>query len=264
MHKLSNKQAFSLGFTVFLILFLISIFVGIKSQKVNRMTDQEKVIERNYLMGKFEPNERADFTLIPTKYETYAGVMYLRNETLAAFIEMSAAAKADGISLKIASATRNFDYQKNIWNSKWSGATLVDGNNLSMTIPDSLTRFKKILEYSSVPGASRHHWGTDIDINESTTDYFNGVLGTTEYIWLVKNAQTFGFCQPYNLKNGARPEGYNEERWHWSYLPLAKTFTQEYKSLITENDIKGFLGDQFVAGEDIINEQVLGINSDCL
>ena len=62
---------------------------------------------------------------------------------------MQAAAKADSVDLKIVSAARNFDYQKDIWNKKWSGATLVDGKNLSVSIPDSKKRFEKILEYST-------------------------------------------------------------------------------------------------------------------
>lgn len=120
------------------------------------------------------------------------------------------------------------------------------------------------MEYSAVPGTSRHHWGTDIDINNSTPPYFDSEKGELEYAWLVKNAPLFGFCQPYTLKGTARPTGYNEEKWHWSYLPLAKTFTQEYKNLIKDGDIKEFLGDEYVSGQDLINKHVLGINPDCL
>src|ERR1035437_3975815 len=190
--------------------------------------------------------------------------MYLRKETLDAFLKMQDAADEDNVDLKIASATRNFDYQKNLWNNKWTGVTLVDGKNLSKSIPDGLERFKKILEYSAVPGTSRHHWGTDIDINDANPLYFNTEQGEKEYNWLVKNALLFGFCQPYDLKDNDRPEGYNEEKWHWSYLPLAKTFTQEYKNLITDADIKGLDGDEYVAGQDLINKHVLGINPDCI
>jgi len=221
--------------------------------------------EKNYLMGKFDPAQREDFILVPGQYITIGGSkMYLRKETLDAFLKMQAAADKDEMDLKIASATRNFDYQKSIWNDKWTGAMLVGGENLSITIPDELERFKKILEYSAVPGTSRHHWGTDIDINDSTPPYFDSEKGEKEYAWLVKNARLFGFCQPYNFKNSTRPEGYNEEKWHWSYLPLSKNFTQEYKNLIKDEDIKDFLGDEYVSGQDLINRHVLAINPDCL
>lgn len=224
----------------------------------------EEIEEKIYLMGKFNPGEREDFILIPAEYTTNKSKMYLRKEALSAFLEMRNSADKDEIELKIASATRNFFYQKDIWNNKWTGITIVDGQNLSKSIPNGLERFKKILEYSAVPGASRHHWGTDIDINDANPPYFETEQGKKEYIWLVKNAWEFGFCQPYNLKGNERKTGYNEEKWHWSYLPLARTFTQKYKKLIKNEDINGFLGDENVIGQDLINNYVLSINPDCL
>jgi hypothetical protein len=84
------------------------------------------------------------------------------------------------------------------------------------------------------------------------------------YEWLTKNASAFGFCQPYNKKGNTRTVGYNEEKWHWSYVPLAKTFTQEYKNLIQETEINGFMGDENVSKLNLINDYVLGINPECL
>jgi len=226
--------------------------------------------EKIYLMGKFELAERNDFVLIPTYRATNGSSMYLRREAYKAFQAMATAAEKDGIKLKIASATRNFDYQKTIWEAKWSGATLVNGKNLSQSTPDGTARFTKILEYSAAPGTSRHHWGTDIDINAATPEHFETEKGKKEYEWLVINAGMFGFCQPYNLKDSFRPTGYNEEKWHWSYLPLARNFTEEYKTLITESDLTGpakdgvnFLGAEF-APQDLITDYVLGINPECL
>jgi len=190
--------------------------------------------------------------------------MFLRKETLDAFLKMAEAADKDMIDLKIASATRNFDYQRGIWNNKWSGVTLVEGNDLSKSIPDGLERFKKILEYSAAPGTSRHHWGTDIDINGAVPEYFATEKGQKVYEWLTKNAPSFGFCETYNLKGSARGTGYNEEKWHWSYLPLSQTFTQEYKNLIKNEDIKGFLGDEHVTSLDLINDYVLAVNPECI
>lgn len=268
MKNLTLKYVLSLIVLVFLLVLISYSFIYSNSEKIKReelnniktQTNEEKqknelkiAEEKNYLMGKFDPSTRNDFVAIPTQYTVYGNKMYLRKETLVAFMKMLDAANNENIYLKISSATRNFDSQKNIWNTKWSELKF-----------EPLYVFKKILEYSAVPGTSRHHWGTDIDINAATPEYFNGKLGTSEYQWLVKNAPLFGFCQPYNLKGTARPTGYNEEKWHWSYLPLAKTFTQEYKSLIKEEDITGFLGDENVLGQDLINDYVLGINSDCL
>jgi len=236
----------------------------IQKQLLEQQVAQKEMQEKLYLTGKFDPSQRKDFIKVPAKYGISGYQMYLREETLEAFEKMSQAADADEIELKLASATRNFDYQKNLWNNKWTGVTIVDGKNLSKSLPDGFDRFKKILEYSAVPGTSRHHWGTDIDINAATPEYFETDKGEEVYEWLLANASSYGFCQPYSEKGPIRPTGYNEEKWHWSYLPLSKNFTQEYKRLVTDADIKGFDGDQYVAGQDLINNYVLAINPECL
>ncbi len=219
-----------------------------------------------YLTGKFEPSTREDFVLIPAQLSMTNTKMYLRKETLNAFIKMQNSASNDGIDLKIASATRNFEYQKNLWDNKWTGGTLVEGKDLSKSILDGKDRFLKILEYSAAPSTSRHHWGTDIDINDANPQYFNTKAGEEVYDWLVLNAPSFGFCQTYTKKDENRATGYNEEKWHWSYLPLAKDFTREYQRLVTIDDIKGFKGEEYASSEDIdlITNYVFSINPDCL
>lgn len=226
--------------------------------------EQRNAVKKLYLTGHFNPTERTDFITIPEIYNIGGYTMYLRKETLNAFLQMANKAKQDGISLKIASATRNFNYQKSLWDNKWTGYTLVDGKDLSKTIPNGLDRFKKILEYSASPSTSRHHFGTDIDINNANSAYFDTKEGSKVYEWLIINAKDFGFCQPYNVKDINRPNGYNEEKWHWSYLPLARNFTQEYVKLIKVEDIKGFQGEEFVKDQDLISKYVLGINPECL
>ncbi|MFA6353857.1 MAG: M15 family metallopeptidase [Candidatus Paceibacterota bacterium] len=282
MKKLTFKYIFPLiVFIISLVLIVFSLILKLEEkrekeenyqkllkeelvQKEAKRKAEEKIQQKIYLMGKFNPSEREDFILIPSKYATVENKMYLRKETLDAFLKMQIAADKDKVDLKIASATRNFDYQKSIWNNKWTGMTLVDGKNLAKSIPDDLNRFKKILEYSAVPGTSRHHWGTDIDINDANGEYFKTKQGEKVYEWLVTNAPLFGFCQPYNLKGAERETGYNEEKWHWSYLPLSKTFTEEYKNLIIDSDIKDFEGDKYVPNLNLINDYVLGINPACL
>ena len=225
---------------------------------------KKDIEEKIYLTGKFDPSTREDFIVIPSKYTTGVYKMYLRKETLDAFQKMAEIAEKNDIELNVASATRNFDYQKNLWNNKWEGNTLVGGTYLSKNSPDGFDRFRKILEYSAAPGTSRHHWGTDIDINDANPMYFKTEQGEMVYAWLIKNASEFGFCQTYNLKGPVRPTGYNEEKWHWSYLPLAKNFLQDYKRLIIENDIDGFAGDEYAKNFNLINNYVLSINPECL
>lgn len=255
MDKLTFKRilpAFVL--MIFLILIIASSLLALEQKKKEEQLAKKQAEEKIYLTGKFDPTQREDFIPIPPQYTLGGNKMYLRKETLDAFLAMQDAANKDKIELKIASATRNFDYQKDFWNKKWTGLVTING----------LEKFKKILEYSAVPGASRHHWGTDIDINNANPAYFQTAEGKKVYKWLIQNAYQFGFCQPYDLKDDNRLEGYNEEKWHWSYLPLARIFTQEYKNLIKNEDIKDFLGDEYLSGQDLISNYVLGINSDCI
>lgn len=262
----------ALVFIIF-IPYFTSSFLDLRQQKENELINQKILQEqlalkeaekKIYLMGKFDPILRDDFVLIPRQYTVGENKMYLRKETLLAFLEMAKTASKDGVELKIASATRNFTYQKNIWNNKWTGYTLVEGKSLVKSIPDELERFKKILEYSSVPGTSRHHFGSDIDINDANPEYFEKEIGKKVYTWLTQNASKFGFCQPYNEKGEKRSTGYNEEKWHWSYLPIAKNLTEEYINLIKEEDINGFLGEEKVLEQNLINDYVLGINENCI
>ena len=258
---------------LFLIPIITSSVLDIRQERKVRQAQQKLLAEETarklaeeklYLLGKFEPAKREDFILIPAHYANNGNQMYLRKEAYEAFMQMEQAAELDGINLKIASATRNFYYQRDIWEKKWIGATLVDGENLSASLPEGSLRFKKILEYSAAPGTSRHHWGTDIDLNYAIPSYFETGRGKEIYDWLVINAPRFGFCQVYNAKDNARTTGYHEEKWHWSYLPLAKQFTEEYKNLITESDLTGFMGEEYLFGQNLINDYVLGINPECL
>lgn len=278
MTKSTKKLTFALILLALIAIPKVSSYISeIKEQKEAELAYQkilaeeraqkeaeERAKQKIYVMGKFEPALHTDFLEVPKEYNVGGYTMYLRKETLSAFLEMQKAAIEDGVDLKIASATRNFIYQKKLWENKWSGFTLVEGKDLSKSIPDGLLRFKKILEYSSAPGTSRHHFGSDIDINDANPAYFEKETGKKVYEWLTSNALRFGFCQPYNLKNENRPTGYNEEKWHWSYLPLARTFTEQYKNLVQTEDISGFLGSEYVPQLNLINDYVLGINPECI
>src|SRR5690606_24944631 len=85
----------------------------------------------------------------------------------AALRGLRAAARADGIELEIVSAFRPFERQLTIWNEKYLGIRpLLDrhGNPLDASRLDERARVEAILVWSALPGASRHHWGTDIDV----------------------------------------------------------------------------------------------------
>lgn len=208
-----------------------------------------------YLMGKFDPVRHPDFVPVGSPYTERPG-MLLRKEALEAFRKMWEAARKDGIHLKIISSTRTFHQQKAIWEAKWS--------RFAKTTPAADARALKILEYSAMPGASRHHWGTDIDLNDLNNPTFEaGGKYAGVYDWLQKNAHRFGFCQPYTPKGPERPLGYNEEKWHWTYQPLSAPMLEAYSRQINDTLITGFLGAETARSIGIVRHYVQGINESC-
>lgn len=217
-------------------------------------------IALEYLLGKFDQSKAPDFVRMNDAHTGgSARGAYLQKEAYEAFVSMYEAAKAEGVSLTILSATRNFDYQKGIWERKWTGATQVGGKNLARAVPDPEERARTILKYSSMPGTSRHHWGTDIDLNAFENSYFATGKGLIEYTWLQQNASKFGFCQPYTAKGEARPNGYEEELWHWSYMPIAGKYLAAYGHQVSHDMIAGFKGSEVAAGLNVIENYVFGV-----
>ena len=215
-------------------------------------------IDKNYLLGRFDPSKDPRFIQLPSAHAQSSALNgFLRKETFEAFQKMAEAAKKEEINLFIISATRNFDSQKKIWENKWNGKTKVEGRDLT-TISDLKERARLILLYSSMPGTSRHHWGTDMDLNSLDNNYFSAGEGLKIYQWLSVHAREFGFCQPFTSKVNGRT-GYEEEKWHWSYLPLSKSFLEEYKRQISFADINGFGGSNQAVSLRIIDNYVDGV-----
>ncbi|MFZ5630749.1 MAG: M15 family metallopeptidase [Spirochaetota bacterium] len=225
------------------------------------------------LRGKFQPEKKPGFKVIPAKLSP-GRVQYLDERALAAFEKMAAAAQKAGFQLTIISATRNFTTQKAIWEQKFSGIRKVRGKDLTKTIPNEEQRALEILRYSSMPGTSRHHWGTDLDLHEAkltgpalSNETLSKGRGLDLYNWLLAHASEYGFCQPYKGNPSARnagryAHGYEEERWHWSYQPVSseylKSYTQQAGALVPG----GFLGDK--ASGRFYLDYVKNIDPGCL
>ncbi len=227
------------------------------------LAQQQGSLSVDYLMGRFDPSNDARFVRVDAAFSSHT--IYMRKEAHRAFVEMHAAAKKDGVRLLIISATRSFEKQKMVWEEKWSGKRPTYGINTNAKTPP-IDRARAILRYSAMPGTSRHHWGTDIDINSVAFSYWRSVEGKKVYAWLQKNAARYGFCQTYSLIGTAanqRKTGYQEEVWHWSYMPVSRELLKWYLRSIRNEDIKGFSGAETAVKLDIINQYVRGINPNC-
>lgn len=193
----------------------------------------------------------------------------LREAAHLAFKKLQASAAKDGISIAAVSSYRDFDHQKRIWERKFK-------SNKAKGLSDS-TNIRKIIEYSTIPGTSRHHWGTDIDIYQTNVKQPKHVLQPQNYHgngayckikeWMDKNANTYGFYLVYT--DNANRKGFKYEPWHYSYKPLSKPYLKAYRALNISNILnnEGLLGiDSFSQSfvNQYINQNILDINPELL
>ena len=137
-----------------------------------------------------------------------------------------------GFDLVPVSSFRDFDRQRAIWNAKYRGERpSLDrrGRRVDITRLDAGTRVEMILLWSALPGMSRHHWGSDIDVADGKViaagyapkleiaEYRRGGPFAALSTWLAANMRRFGFYRPY----ARRGRGVQPEPWHLSYAPVA-------------------------------------------
>ena len=209
---------------------------------------QNNGVTKAFLTGRVNYTRDTSFIKVHQKYSDNG--VYLKKETYSAYQKMYAAALKDGIQLNIISGTRSFNDQHYKWSLKWHASEFAG-------ISDKKTKASKLLRWWSMPGTSRHHWGTDMDLVNMKPSYYETTAGKKMYNWMTKNAAKFGFFEPFNA---GRTTGYREEKWHWSYLPLARIYLKEYLRQVTYADINGFPGADAAVELDVIKSQVLAIN----
>lgn len=178
----------------------------------------------------------------------------LEVNTYKAFKKMEAAAKRDGIYLKIVSAYRGFERQKLIWNNKYEKFT----NDFSLEPEKAIS---EIIRFSTVPGTSRHHWGTDIDIIDGNFPDEENVLVSEKFEkdglfykvknWLDNNSKNFGFYLTYT--NDKNRKGFEFEPWHYSYKPVSVKY---YRALI-KTDLKKIIKSLDINGSDYFDESFI-------
>lgn len=157
----------------------------------------------------------------------------LHREVAAPYLAMRAAASADGVDLVAFSAFRDFERQLAIWNGKFRGERPLQdraGRNLEAGRLTPMERVTAILWWSALPGASRHHWGTDFDVMDLAAlpagyrvqvvpaEYSPGGPFARLSTWLDSHMHAFGFFRPYGTDRG----GVSPEPWHLSYAPVAR------------------------------------------
>lgn len=194
----------------------------------------------------------------------------LRKEAHDAYVNMKKAAYADGFNMKMISSYRDFYRQEGIWERKYIRYTENQGMK-------PLEAIDKIIEYSTIPGTSRHHWGTDIDIIDGYPKTSGDVLVAEKFeaggpfeafkLWLDENSEKYGFHLVYT-KNPKR-RGFKYEPWHYSYAPISIPMLTAFrkKNILRLIQNEDFLGcDHFTTGflKSYIQNNILDINQDLL
>ncbi|MEZ5572294.1 MAG: M15 family metallopeptidase [Halioglobus sp.] len=168
----------------------------------------------------------------------------LQADAARAFAALQRDASRAGFELAIASSFRSFSRQLAIWNAKVSGARPVYddyGREVDMAQLQPVQQLHAILRFSALPGTSRHHWGTDLDVYDaavvppgyqvqlSLQEVVAGGIFDPLHNWLdarMAAGESHGFYRPYNEDRG----GVAPERWHLSYAPRSVQCATQFRS----------------------------------
>jgi LAS superfamily LD-carboxypeptidase LdcB len=184
-------------------------------------------------------------------------------DALEPFLAMKADASRAGIDIAITSGFRDFEAQQRIWNLKWSGARpLYDerGNlrdHAALAPPEIVDA---ILCWSALPGGSRHHWGTEIDVVDraAVPEGYRVQLLPSEtapggvfhllHCWLDSNLHRYGFFRPYKTYRG----GVHPEDWHLSFAPVSVDALEALTPQIVATAVR----ESDMLGKDIVLERL--------
>ncbi|WGK65187.1 M15 family metallopeptidase [Croceiramulus getboli] len=193
----------------------------------------------------------------------------LRPEAAVAFEQMKAAALKDSIRIQVVSSFRDYAHQNRIWERKYKRF-----RESGLRPQESI---EKIIEYSTIPGTSRHHWGTDIDLIDGNADTTGDVLVPSKFHgkgpfckfleWMKKHSEEYGFYLVYT--DNYNRKGFHYEPWHYSYRPLSKPYLDAYKKLdlLQKLEEAELMGSEHFTQEFMkryIEQNILNINPDLL
>lgn len=193
---------------------------------------------------------------------------FLQLDALKAFQGLQQSAVKNGFNLQPASSFRDFQRQQMIWNEKFAGKRKVhndQGQALDLTHYSDWEKCQAILRWSALPGASRHHWGTEVDIFDPDLlpqgqklqlepwEYEQNGYFFALSEWLQENVQKFDFYFPFSqmperLKIGTEP-------WHLSYFPVAEQAQQAFTPEILLQSWQ----DEEIAGKPVLTAQLTQI-----
>jgi len=163
------------------------------------------------------------------------GDVMVHREVVEPLLRLRSDAAQEGFDLQVLSGFRDFERQGSIWNRKVTGDLAVLDSD---AVPLDIRALKEhelvfaILRWSALPGASRHHWGTDLDVYDAKAqpagyeielvpdEVEAGGMFAPLHEWLderIAAGASHGFFRPYDEDR----QGVAPERWHLSHAPVA-------------------------------------------
>ncbi len=218
--------------------------LGIMGLSLSSFAMLQSEFSKDDLIGKSDPS-------------LYGEGYSLRKEAHEAFLNLKTEALKSGFKIKVVSSYRNYVHQNRIWERKYKKFT-AEGLSPEKAI-------QKIIEYSTIPGTSRHHWGTDLDIVDGNAPQPKGLLLSENFEgngpfckfkeWMDEHAKSFGFYLVYTDKKDRK--GFKYEPWHYSYAPLSIPMLKAYQKLDIFAELKkaALLGSSFFT-KDFINQYI--------
>jgi LAS superfamily LD-carboxypeptidase LdcB len=192
----------------------------------------------------------------------------LHPDAAAAFLGLRAAAAQSDIDLVAVSSFRSFQQQLAIWNDKFHGRRPLldhDGRALDVAVMTGEQIVRAILLWSALPGASRHHWGTEVDLMDRAAlahgqraqlipqEYSPQGVFSRLGAWLPRHCQDFGFFLPYDRDRG----GVRPEPWHLSFAPVADAALPA----LTVAVLAAALAEVELAGWAVVHQQLADIHA---
>ena len=168
--------------------------------------------------------------------ETNGTTLTVHQEIIPSFLKLKKHLEQFNINLSLVSGFRSFDHQLKIWNAKARGERVLYDKEENELIYKDLSPneiMHAILRWSALPGASRHHWGSDIDIydhNIKTKKEVDLTLNECQqdfkelYSQIDPFLNECGFYRPYDKDRG----GVSPEPWHLSFKSLSQGYLEQY------------------------------------
>ncbi len=145
------------------------------------------------------------------------GVEQIEEKTNQQLVKMFDAAAVEGITLRVVSAYRSFEYQIRLFNRRVVKYGFDNAN------------------YSTaIPGQSEHQTGLVVDVDDGTWDHTvkQSFDQTAAYQWLDAHAHEYGFILSYP-KDKEDITGYMYEPWHYRFVGSPEVATEIKQRAIT-------------------------------